>query len=194
MGCLESHFLGLAPWGSTGKCFAVLKSGLKEVFKQNYETCQYGNEPLSSHKFAFKLPCQSGMFRCEPRGSGPQLSPFLLPCNCSAVEELHQVGCCITKGEMLALHRAPSMPWVGNEHSQTPPDTCSNRDCFAGCLKQPWPPEMKGKVRYSALLSQGCTKQGALSDGFCLLGLKLSKLFKLSGPMTSNLLFPKFWL
>lgn len=64
---LEPHFLGAAPRGSRGKCFAMLKSGLKEDFIHNYETNQYGNELLSSHEFALKLPWQSGMFSCKVR-------------------------------------------------------------------------------------------------------------------------------
>lgn len=107
--CLEPCFLGGAPRGSRCKRFAMLKSGFEEAFRDSYETSQYGNEPLSSHKFALKLPWQSDLFSS---GLGVQAL-----CNCHTVTEMQQGGCCFTKGEMLVLllHWAPPfvLSWVG---------------------------------------------------------------------------------
>lgn len=103
---LEPHFLGVAPRGSRHNCFAVLKSGLKEVFRHNCETSRYGNEPLSSHKFAMKLPRQSGMFSGELRVQALCSQSSSYPV--IAVTEMHQVGCCFTKAVMLVLRNVGS--------------------------------------------------------------------------------------
>lgn len=111
---LEPHFLGVAPRGSRHKCFAVLKSGLKEAFRHNCETSRYGNEPLSSHKFALKLPRQSGMFSgelgvqalCSQSSSDPVI----------AVTEMHQVGCCFT---MVGSALSPICAVLGGQRVQS---------------------------------------------------------------------------
>lgn len=129
-------------------------------------------------------------------------SELLLPCNCRAVTEMHQKGCCCNKRCNVGSALSSNCAVVSGQEGTVRPDqtsattkvsvwTVATVSCYLG-------PEMKGKCvqrsRRSGALSSALLRNADIYKAL-LAGLSLAYLATmLSSPRNSHLLFAKFWL